>query len=391
MLYTFLKKTATFGAHFILMMHIAESIENPCETPWISLEQLEEEKNPPLPVDIKTSQWEKSTGYTPIKVSIEMPENINDQKPYRLHIGDTLLVSVYGSDELRTPAPVIVNPTGSIVLPTIGRVQALGKTMDEFRQSLNEKIQKEYPDTLSSVTAVSLIGNRYTILGELATPGTHTTTGNTTVLSAIAEAGGFPLRGLRFQTFDYADLDKAFLIRDGEYIPVDFKALVYEGDLAQNIVLQGGDYIYIPTKNINHIYVLGTAANALVFDFLERTSLMEIVAAVGGLRPDTSSRILVLRGSLNIPEVFMIDINLITQGCEPDFPLQPGDIVYFPTQRFTNAREIIRLAVLNFVNSLASVAGNEAYVELNPRARGATLPVNTFVPIPIIPITSPTP
>ena len=84
------------------------------------------------------------------------------------------------------------------------------------------------------------------VLGELTRPGIVQFKGNTTVLEAISQAGGFT---------QSAVLDNIFLVRGDlrkpEVIKVNLKKLLRNGDLTQNIHLQNKDIVYIPRRAIS--------------------------------------------------------------------------------------------------------------------------------------------
>src|SRR5439155_12295029 len=118
------------------------------------------------------------------------------------------------------------------------------------------------------------------LLGRLNAPGVYPMSGPMTLLEAIALAGG-PARsapaasvgrtGLTLSVTsaaeDVADLRRSFVIRRGEFLPVDFHRLLREGDATQNIYLQPDDFVYVPSAAAREIYVLGSVAQPLAIAF----------------------------------------------------------------------------------------------------------------------------
>ena len=294
---------------------------------------------------------------------------INNKPPYTLKIGDQLQISLYGFRDARTDRVVLVDPTGTISYLFVGTINALGKTIDEVRKEIEDKAKLQYPHVIATASALNLTGDTYTIMGEVNLPETRPITGSSSILSAIALAGGFPLRSFRNQTIDYADLDRSFLSRNGEYIPVDFTRLIRQGDLSQNTPLQGGDYIYIPSLTAKEIYVLGEFSRPFVYSYMQAASLAEVITWAGGLTSLASSRVAVIRGALTCPTTYLVDVNLIFNGCQPDFPLCPGDIVYAPPAKFGALKEIVRAAISIYVGALATQAGENSFFKLAPNAR----------------------
>lgn len=85
--------------------------------------------------------------------------------------------------------------------------------------------------------------NRYYVLGEVGQPGIYSLTEGARVLDAVSQAGSFT---------QFADLDEAFVSRPGngapQVIPVDLETIVREGRFEDNLVLQPGDFVFVPRK-----------------------------------------------------------------------------------------------------------------------------------------------
>ncbi len=306
---------------------------------------------------------------------------------YQLDIGDRFSVAIYG--EPNTERYVIVDSAGTITYPIVGTLEVYGKTFDQVRREMDERIRKIYRYTFVSLTPIEFGGQSYTILGWVNVPGKKSLLGRETVLSALCRAGGFPAGTWRSMTIDLADLEHAFLLRGSEYISVNFKKLVQEGDTKSDVPLQPGDYIYIPSSLEKEIYVLGEVPMPATLGYLNKVTLAQAITMVGGLTFNASSRVLVVRGSLNEPYTFYIDFKLIEQGCEPDFLLRPGDIVYVPPRTFTTFRELVEYAVRIFVSTAASQAGAVSWASITNGV--AIEPVNVIPNINVNGIVSPSP
>lgn len=349
-------------------MQTAVSAEPFIETPW-------EGSEPTIHSNVDTFFYDQpeNFGYKEMDVDIkEVWENPYASKPsekYRLQIGDQLFISLYGAEDVETARTVTVEPTGNITYLFVNGVRALGRTIDELRKDLETKIQEMYPNALVAMSATQITGNRYTIIGEINEPGTKQIAGNMTVLKAIGQAGGFPINDFRGKIVDFADLDHAFLARNGEYLPIDFTKLVKKGKLEEDVSLENGDYIYIPSVMAKEIYVLGEVAARSVYPYLHTATLAEVLAWSGGLTERAGSRIVVIRGSLNCPKSFFIDYCRMKRGCCPDFVLKPGDIVYVPCQKFWTVKQILKEALRTFVGAVAITAGVRAFESIEPAAR----------------------
>jgi polysaccharide export outer membrane protein len=304
---------------------------------------------------------------------------------YRLQVGDSMAIAVYG--EPSSKRRIFVQTTGTIHYLFLPAIQALGKTIPELRQTIQEQLKSYYKYPVVIITPLLFSSGRYTIIGEVNIPGNKPLRGNATVLSALCEAGGFTTRIFRNQTIDLVDLDKSFLSRNGHYIPIDFRRLVKEGDLSQDLPLQAGDYLFMSSQLLSKVYVLGEVRVSLTINYLDPITLAQAIAEAGGTTDRASSRVCVIRGSLATPRWFLIDLNRIVKGDARDFTLFPGDIIYVPPMRFSLLKEILQGGLYAFVNQAFSIAGTVTYLKVNP----AALNTNVISPVPVItPIGVPT-
>ena len=84
-----------------------------------------------------------------------------------------------------------ITPEGTIQLPVLGSVRVNGLTIDELRAELNERYAVEI-DGIEITPILQQRVPRYAyVLGEVRTPGRFTLEGPTTVMQALAMAGGW--------------------------------------------------------------------------------------------------------------------------------------------------------------------------------------------------------
>ena len=317
----------------------------------------------------KTCQREAKESYFDVNDDFDFTNDHTQERPdYRLNIGDIMIISIYGEKD--TLREVVVDPRGMISYLFIDSIPALGKTIKEIREDLSEKLVKYYRHIVLSISPIKLQPEYFAISGEVRAPGRKPIVGKPTILSAICTSGGFTTRIFRDQLMDLCDLKHSFLARRGEYIPVDFEKLIRFGDLSQNIELENGDYIHIPSSEIKQVFVIGEVLSPHVIDYVHSMSLVAAIAEAGDVTERASSRVLVLRGSLSCPTRYLVDYNRIIKGCACNFSLEPGDIVYVPHRRLTRLREILQDAAYTFVSIAAFEAGEEAYVKIHPHAEG---------------------
>jgi protein involved in polysaccharide export with SLBB domain len=263
-------------------------------------------------------------------------------------------------DSVRTEVPI--GPDGRISFLQARDVMAAGLTIDELRAKMDEALAKFYQNPHSIITPVAFHSKKYIMLGAVATKGVYTFDRPLRVIEAIARAGGLETGLYAARTVELADLQRSFLVRNGQRVPVDFERLFQRGDLSQNIPLQPDDYLYFALASANEIYVLGEVMMPGVQVFAAKPSAVSAVAMGGGFTTRAfKSRVLVVRGSLDHPETFVVDVAAILSGKKPDFKLQPRDIVYVSRNPWVVAGEIIDMAAKAFVQS-ALVTATGKYV-----------------------------
>lgn len=161
------------------------------------------------------------------------------EHPFYLDSGDIVEVSVWRDETLNRE--VLVRPDGNISFPLIGEVRARGLSVEELRQAIQEKIIEFIPDTTVTVMLVQLGSPRIYVLGKVNKPGMYIMQGRTTVVQALALAGGVtPFAGERSIRIIRVRGDKQV------EIPFNYVKLRHGDDLEQNIFLEPGDTIIVP-------------------------------------------------------------------------------------------------------------------------------------------------
>jgi polysaccharide export outer membrane protein len=157
---------------------------------------------------------------------------------------DVLEVNVWRNQDLSRQ--VIVRPDGMISLPLIGDVLAKGLTANQLATRIAERL-KEFKENPSVSVSVKEVNSYYIyVLGEVSKPGKYQLKSFTTVLQAIAVAGGFTL---------FASKNNLQVIRnsangDGQHHEIRIR-LRYDDLLAGsgepgNFILRSGDTVVVP-------------------------------------------------------------------------------------------------------------------------------------------------
>ncbi len=281
------------------------------------------------------------------------------REAYRLGAADVVNIRFYGRPELDRPG-VRIAPDGSLSYLQINSLAVEGMTIDELRGALQNALRKYYRNPRLIITPEELKSKRYVILGKVVDKGVYSLDRPITLLEAIARSRGIETGLFQQSTVEIADMERSFIIRDGEQLDVDFAKLYFEGDLSQNVYLEPQDYIFLASNLSNEYYVLGSVARPGAQGFSNRASVVSAVTRREGFTEGSwKKRVLVVRGSLEDPETHVVDVDAILQGKAPDFPLEPGDIVYVNDRPWYKAEQILDTAVQNFLKSATSTWINE--------------------------------
>jgi protein involved in polysaccharide export with SLBB domain len=274
------------------------------------------------------------------------------QEHLTLGAGDTLNISLFEAPETaRLEVPI--RPDGRITFLQAPDVMAAGLTIDELRAKLDSILAKFYQNPRTIVTPATFRSKKYFVLGSVVNKGVYVFDRPLTVIEAIARAGGLETGVNDSQTVELADLAHSFLVREGKRMPVDFERLFQRGDLSQNIPLQPDDYLYFASANGNEVYVLGEVSAPGVMAFASKPTVIRAITARGGFTTRSfKSRVLVVRGSLENPQTFVVDTAAILAGKAQDFKLQSKDIVYISQNPWIIAAEVIDLAAKAFMQGL---------------------------------------
>ena len=124
----------------------------------------------------------------PVGQQVEQQQNIG---AYTLGTGDQLRVTVFGQPDLS--GQFEVDGSGSISLPLVGQVEAVGLTTPELEKRIVGLLEGDY--ILNPRVSAEVINYRpFYILGEVNRPGEYPYTSGLTVLNAVAASGGFTYR-----------------------------------------------------------------------------------------------------------------------------------------------------------------------------------------------------
>lgn len=278
---------------------------------------------------------------------------------YRIGPGDEVSIYLFDQPELLIPTAsealstgFLVQADGSLTYPFIGSVDAKGKTVEELRAELSQRLSTFFPEPQVDVRIVGFNSQRVVVGGEVVNPNTQFVRSSPlTLLEAINGAGGVT---------DDGDQSAISVRRRGVTHKVDLSGFISAGLSANNPILIGGDVVSVPRKTLREAYVLGEVQRPATVDLSEdQITLTQAITRQGGLneaRADARG-VFVFREVGGKMTVYQLDTSLPTAlllGAR--FMLEAGDVVYItksPLQRWNDAVS----RILPSVSAISSARG----------------------------------
>lgn len=254
---------------------------------------------------------------------------------YVLGPGDRLIVTAWGSIE--GTWELEVNRSGEIVLPKVGAVKVAGQPFGQVPSLLKNTLARIFKDFHVNVNMGRLRLVKVYIVGEVASPGEYNVSSLSTLINALAAAGGPSKNG---------SLRNIKINRNGKVVEtIDLYDFFLKGDLGKVIRLQPGDTVLVPVIG----QVAGIAGNVRrpgIYELKEESTLKDLLALCGGINST---------GYLQRVQMYRVqahDKKMVT-----DIRLEPG-------KSLEEATAGIKLQDLDLINVLSIDTVLRGYVRL---------------------------
>lgn len=276
---------------------------------------------------------------------------------YRVGPYDNLSIMVWGHPDLNNPTNAtakyeqlgfVVNSEGKIFYPYVGEVDVAGKTVDQIREVLSERLSAWVKDPNLNVRVLEYRSQFVNVMGEVNQPCIVPLKDvPTTLIDAIDRAGGATYRG---------DLKNVVLLRNGmrTFLNIHPKNIDFRLTLLN---LEHGDILYVPSRNNNQVYVLGEVIEPQSVEIAaDDINLSQAIAQAGGVNPLSSNpaKIFVFREG-PCGEKLAYHLNAASPESmilASQFPLCSKDIVFVGTYHLALWNRI----VTNFLSTTRAIA-----------------------------------
>lgn len=281
------------------------------------------------------------------KECIELDDSLLDEYQDQIHEDDVLQISLF--QPKRRDIAEAVDSIGSrvgfrvvdgkIYLPDLPPIYVEGLTLEEARREIQDQYQKEIRDTEVFVTYKDRIAKKVEIAGL-----TH--------ISSMPVDGKIRLFELlaKAQIPPDANLFMSYLLRENKVVGVDMNRLMKEGDMSQNIVMHGGDKLYIAEPSAASLMVMGEVGRERVISLpAGYMPLRKAIAEAGGI-PYTGDKsyIQIIRGNIVNPKIYTLSWEHVIHLPNDSLLLMPGDIVYVAAKPITEWNRFISQLLPSF-------------------------------------------
>lgn len=212
---------------------------------------------------------------TQVSAQSRMSTQMQTKPDYQLGAGDSIRVQVFQNPDLTVETRV--SESGSISYPLTGELAVGGLSLSAAEKTIADALKRggfvQNPQVTITLTLIR--GNQVAVLGQVNRPGRFPLeTANTRLSDMLANAGGATSTGD----------DVAIVVgkRNGRPFrqQIDIPSIFLEEKLQDDIVLQGGDSIYVHRAPVFYIY--GETQRPGAYRVERGMTIMQALATGGG-------------------------------------------------------------------------------------------------------------
>lgn len=221
---------------------------------------------------------------------------------------------------------------GKVQIPDLPPCEVAGLTLDEAKYKLQASFREEIAEIEVYVDYKDRLARKVDLTGLVQIPYIPVD-GKIRLYEVAAKAGIHP----------DANLFMSYVLRNGKPLDVDLHRLLNEGDLSQNIVMRGGDKIFIASPSDAQVMLMGEVGYPQPLDLPKGTmSLRKALVKAQGI-PFTGNKrhIQVIRGNLKQPKIYLLNWEHIVHLPNESLLLMPGDTIYVSEKPITQWNRFI--------------------------------------------------
>jgi polysaccharide biosynthesis/export protein len=279
----------------------------------------------------------------------ELSPNLLDEYSDLVQEGDILYVAVYHPtrSDISTAVASIGSSVGfqvyegKIRLPDLDLIEVKGLTLEQAANHIQGRYTEQIRDIQVFLSYKDRLERKVELAGLVALPSVPVD-GKIRLFETLSKAKVPP----------QANLFKSYVVRGTQMLPVDLVKLLKEGDMTQNVVMRGGDKVYIADPSASTLMVLGEVGKEKLVDIPNGfMTIRQALAEAGGI-PYTGNKsyIQVIRGNILNPKIYTLTWDHVIHLPSESMLLIPGDIVYVAATPITCWNRFMSQLLPTFVN-----------------------------------------
>jgi len=229
--------------------------------------------------------------------------------------GDEVRISLWG--RVNASYTLTVDRDGKITIPSIGPLTVAGMTYEQMSAQLIKQAE-QITGTNVDVSMGALRTIPVFILGDVRRPGAYTIGAFATITDALLLAGG-PSEIGTMRNIQLKRKDK--VIQN-----LDLYDLLLKGDKSRDVILQGGDIVFVPVIG-PYVGVAGNVKRPALYELKDNFSLEHLFDLAGGLIPAAYTQQIQVERTIRNEKQVVIDIDDKHLSSVGAFPLQDADLV----------------------------------------------------------------
>jgi polysaccharide export outer membrane protein len=252
--------------------------------------------------------------------STQAQQAASAQVEYHIGPGDILKISVFKNPDLTLEARV--SEVGAISFPLIGSVQVSDMTLPAAEKKIGERLKEGgfVVNPQVNILLETAFGNQVSVLGEVNKPGRYPLDAAGGHLSGmLATAGGIMPTGSDTVIVSGARGGKPFRRE------IDVVKAAMEGNTADDILLSGGDTVFVNHQPMFYIY--GQVQKPGQYRLERDMTVMQALAVGGGITTKGTRRGIVLHRRDAHGKVNEIEVSL-------DDDVKSTDVIYVKESLF---------------------------------------------------------
>ena len=257
----------------------------------------------------------------------EQKGQVEHSRSYLLGAKDLLSISVFEAPELNITARV--SEDGNITMPLLGIIKVDGLTGVEVEQKIASLLKKSYiKNPHVTVFIKEYKSRRVSIIGAVASPGSYEIIGKPNLLEMLGNAGW-----VTDAATGQITINRRSPTGEKQSLDITLENITGKGNTNQAPAISPGDVIIAHAYQFCEIYVFGQVNRAGMVKVKQdsRMTLLRLVVKAGGFSDRARKGAVIIRRKVKGKEIKLkVNVKKIIKGKKPDFPLEPGDIIFVP-------------------------------------------------------------